>query len=143
MANILIVDDEEALLKLLASFLRRNGHTTVLCASAESALEQFQSVNRGIDILIADVSLDGGSGVEVGVDLYGLSPTLKILFMSGYPLAAWNVRDAALFTGLPPDSVLVLQKPFSSRDLLLRVEALIARSPEALGSRHSAMGGLK
>src|SRR5579863_4714345 len=130
MARVLLLDDEQSVLKLTATHLLRGGHTTVPCRSATSAREQFEALNGGFEILVADVSLETGSGVEVAEELQRLFPALKIIFMSGYPQNGWNLRDAALLARLPSTSVRVLQKPFSSRELLLKVEELVGQSRE-------------
>jgi len=139
MGTVLLLDDEQSLLKLTALYLRRGGHTTVPCASPQSALEQFKALNGGVDLLIADVSLGRDSGVEFGLGLHRWSPALKLLFISGYPLAAWSIRDAALFDALPPALVRVLQKPFSALDLAAKVEELIG----PLAGSHESKGCLQ
>ncbi|MEO8367855.1 MAG: response regulator [Candidatus Solibacter sp.] len=131
MANVLILDDEESLLKVIASYLKRSGHSVWSCLSPESALTQFEELGGAIDLLIAGVTLADISGAEVGLALIGHTPELKILLVSGYPFLAWNFEDAESFHRLPSDSVRVLQKPFSPLDLLLKVDELIGRLPLA------------
>ncbi|HEY2016917.1 MAG TPA: response regulator [Bryobacteraceae bacterium] len=124
MPTVLILDDEEGLLKLLAVFLKRSGYLVLPCSSTASALERFQELDGAIDLLIADVALGADSGVEVAMQLKAISPNLACLFISGYPFNSWSARNTLLFGEWPPDSVRVLQKPFSSYDLLNMVDEL-------------------
>lgn len=142
-ARILILDDEHderCLLSGLTTYLTSSGYVVLQCLSAESAVEQFQQENGEIDLLISDVALADSSGVEVCLRLLSSAPALKLLFTSGCPLTEWSAWDAALFRELPPNSVRILQKPFSALDLLLRVDELIGAAPEAI--RTSQAGAL-
>jgi CheY-like chemotaxis protein len=71
-----------------------------------------------IDVLIADVTLADGSGVDVAVRLKELAPQLKILFVSGYALDELSDPDSALYRLLPRDSVRFLRKPYCARELI-------------------------
>src|SRR5947209_4274656 len=132
MATVLILDDEQCLLRMLAIYLESSGHATLQCASPESACEQFGQMNGAVDLVVADVTLGDSSGVEVGLELKTKAPDLKLLFISGYPHNAWSIRDSALLLKLPPDSVRVLQKPFSALDLLIKVDELIGDLPKSV-----------
>jgi PAS domain S-box-containing protein len=132
--TVLILDDEESVLELTTLYLRDSGYRTLSCSSAESAMEQFRQVNGSLDLLIADVTLSEGSGVEVGQRLKQLAPALKLLLVSGYSFEEWNARDAAFVKSLPPDSLRILRKPFNARDLLASAGELIgapAKDPES------------
>jgi two-component system cell cycle response regulator CpdR len=134
-ARILILDDEhdeQCLLSGLTTYLTRSGYIVLQCQSAESAVEQLQPDKGAIDLLISDVALADTSGVEVCLQLKASAPELRLLFTSSCPLAEWSVWDAALFGELPANSVRILLKPFSTLDLLLRVDELIGAAPEAV-----------
>jgi len=129
--TVLILDDEESVLELTSLYLRETGYNTFSCASAEAAIERFHQIGGSVDLLIADVTLRNGSGVEVGHQLKALAPDLKILFMSGYSPEEWTGRDAAFFQQLPGNSVRILRKPFPARELLARTVELIGSPPTA------------
>ena len=118
---VMVLDDDAGVLELTTLYLRARGFTTVTCASARSAVEQMREAGSDIDILVADVTLPDGSGVEVAVKLKALAPQLKILFVSGYALDELSSPDSALYHLLPPDSVRFLRKPYSARDLIASV----------------------
>jgi len=125
MSRVAILDDEQSVRILMGVYLKRSGHTVLLCKSTESVMERFREFHGEIDLLVADVALGADSGVEIGLRLMGWSPKLKLLLISGYPFEAWSIRDAALFQELHPQSVRVLQKPFTLLDMLVKVDQLI------------------
>jgi DNA-binding NtrC family response regulator len=136
--NVLILDDEPGVLELIAHGLRNRGLTTLLCTCGQSAIEQFRQAREAVDLLIADVTLADGSGVVAGVRLKDLKPELKLIFMSGYSLPDWSAHDAALVEQLPPESVRVLRKPFTNRDLLSTVGELLGVALQPRQAREAA-----
>lgn len=127
--TVLILDDEESVLELTALYLRDSGYTTLSCMTAESALERGRQLNGSLDLLIADVTLGDSSGVEIGVRLKQVAPRLKFLFMSGYSHEDWSAENAALIQQLPSESVRILRKPFSARELRGKAVELIGTPP--------------
>ena len=125
MSRVAILDDEKSVRTLMGVYLKRSGHSILQCESPESVIERFREFHGEIDLLVADVGLGADSGVEIGLQLMGWSPKLKLLLISGYPFTAWSIRDAALFLELRPESVRVLQKPFTLLDMLVKVDQLI------------------
>jgi len=123
--TILILDDEKTVLDLTARYLNDNGYTTFSSRSSESATERFHEAGGAVDLLIANVTLAGESGVEIGLRLQALAPKLKIVFMSGLFVNEWNASDLALVKRLPPESVRILLKPFSAHELLSATAELI------------------
>jgi PAS domain S-box-containing protein len=123
--TILILDDEETVLELTALYLKERGYSTFSCTSAEAAVERFHRSSGALDLLVTDVTLPDCSGVQLGQELKQLAPGLKLLFMSGYASENWSTRDAAVVKEFPPDSVRILRKPFSARELLNAVGELI------------------
>jgi len=139
--TILILDDEESVLELTALYLRDRGYATVTSTSAESAMEHF-GAQGSLDLLIADVTLPGASGVEAGYRLKQHTPALKLLFMSGYSPEEWSTQDKAFVGLLPADSVRILRKPFSARELLAQAGELIGTPPpRSAPSRRSGVRG--
>lgn len=123
--TVLILDDEESVLELTALYLRDSGYTTWSCTSAESALDRVKRNDGALDLLIADVTLPDVSGVQVGLQLRQMAPRLKFLFMSGYSPEDWSPENATLVEQLPQDSVRILRKPFSARQLRSSARELI------------------
>jgi protein-histidine pros-kinase len=128
--TVLILDDEDSVLELTTLYLRDSGYRTFSCNTTESALARFQQIANPPDLLIADVTLPSGSGVDLGLRLKEQAPQLKLLFMSGYSAEEWAADDIALIQNLPSDSIRILRKPFSARDLLARARELIGTPPK-------------
>jgi len=122
-STILILDDEAPIRTLLRVTLGSLGYAVLEAATAKEAFRW--SAGAGVDLLIADVNLPGGSsGVRVALELRSLFPFLRIILTSGVPVSLWNDQDAAEWSELPSDSVIVLQKPFHAVDLLQTIRKL-------------------
>jgi CheY-like chemotaxis protein len=130
MITILVLDDESIVLRLLCYLLQCYGYGTVGAGNAEEALLRFHDSHDRVDLLIADVSLPQGSGIQVALTLRAERPDLPVILTSGYPGGAWNTPDRALLQKLGPDSVSILQKPFGPQVLLSTIR-------ELTGSGHS------
>ena len=124
METILLLDDESLLLKLLGSVLSRHYHV-IKATTAEQALNAFIEHGRQVDLLVADLSLAKGSGIQVALLLRSVIPALPVVLTSGYPVHDWSVRDCADLDRLGSNSVAILQKPFLSHALLKAIRALM------------------
>ena len=127
--QVLILDDNEAILELISRYLKNSGYETLACKTAESALEVFDTAGRDIDIVIADVTLSGASGVQTALQLHRLNSALKTVVASGYPPDQWSKSDAALFKQLPKSTTRLLPKPFTGQELLTVLAELSGSQP--------------
>jgi len=124
--TILVLDDEEPIRKIVRITLASVGYTVFEASTAIEALSFLDYGETGLDLLIADVNLlSGPSGVRVALELRSLFPFLRTILISGVPLGMWNDQDAAEWSELPSDSVVVLEKPFHAAELLERVRTLM------------------
>ena len=124
METILLLDDESTLLKLLGSVLSRQ-YNVIKVGTAEQAVGSFIEHHRQVDLLVADLSLAKSSGILVALLLRSVIPGLPIILTSGYPVSSWSERDSADLDRLGSNSVVILQKPFSSQALLKTIRALM------------------
>ena len=133
MKTALLLDDERNLLQILTLYLERCGYAVLPSATCESAIRQFENRTGAIDLLIADVVMPTGSGVEVAAQLVREQPGLRILLMSGYPAEVWSEPDRDLLDRLDTDSIRILLKPFSPGALMQLLDELMgsARTMEA------------
>ena len=127
--QVLILDDNEAILELISRYLKNSGYSTLTCKTAESALEAFDTARGNIDIVIADVTLSGASGVQTALQLHRLNSALKTVVASGYPPEQWSRSDAALFKQLPKATTRLLPKPFTGQELLTVLTELSGSQP--------------
>ena len=111
---ILLVEDEEAVRRLVRATLERRGYVVLVASDGPEALE-IERHTDNIDLLLTDLVMPQMSGVEVARRALENRPGLRVLFMSGY-------TDRSLQrTAVLPDDTDVLQKPFTSAALASRV----------------------
>src|SRR5260370_6787169 len=123
MKTLLVVEDELDLMELLRHMLRP--YSLIEAATAEQALRLFTDHGRRVDLLLADVTLPKGSGIQVTLLLRSEIPDLPVILTSGYPVGAWADRDSADLKRLGSKSVAILQKPFQAQVLPDTVRELI------------------
>lgn len=117
--KILITDDELEIRKVLRLLLENAGYEVVEAADGERAVEAVRADSE-IDLCIMDITMPMMSGVEATKRIREFS-TLPVLFLTARSLE--SDKEAAYSGG--GDDYLV--KPFSSRELLMKVEALTRR----------------
>ncbi len=81
-AHVLLVDDERAIVDMLASALRTDGHQIVTADSIQNALHELEHSN--FDVLVTDVILDDGDGLDLLRNARDRWPNLVLVAMSGY-----------------------------------------------------------
>jgi two-component system, cell cycle sensor histidine kinase and response regulator CckA len=118
--RILIVDDEEALLRLLLAYLTRLGYSVTGCGTGSAAVDLFTRSDPEFSLVVMDLTLPDRQGDEVAVELMQLNPRLRVLLSSGY------VVTPDIFPAEMRSRVGVLQKPFLPKMLVREVERLLA-----------------
>ena len=117
--KILITDDELEIRKVIRLLLENAGYEVIEAADGERAVEAVRSDSE-IDLCIMDITMPVMSGVEATKKIREFS-TLPVLFLTARSLE--SDKEAAYSGG--GDDYLV--KPFSSRELLMKVDALTRR----------------
>ncbi len=115
---VLVVDDEKVVLRLASAVLSEAGYATVVAESAADGLECYHKHREEISLVLVDVVMPGGSGLEMALRIRELDPAAKILVMSGYSDASLEVQAR---TRVP-----FIRKPFLRGDLLGKVEEVLA-----------------
>ena len=118
MSKILIVEDEEALSDPLAFLLGREGFQTIVVDSGLDALLVFD--REGADLVLLDVMLPGMSGMEV---------CRKLREVSSVPIIMLTAKDSELdkVLGLELGADDYVTKPYSARELIARIRAVLRR----------------
>ena len=109
--TILLVDDEEALVRVGEEMLAMLGYEAVGFASSTEALETFRATPRRFDAVLSDEAMPDLTGSELAKEIRKLHPDIPIVLMSGYVSPALSAR--AQEAGV----VEVLAKPLVSRDI--------------------------
>ncbi|MCG7250916.1 response regulator transcription factor [Corynebacterium striatum] len=118
MTNILIVEDEESLADPLAFLLRKEGFDVILAPDGPTALEEF--AKNSVDIVLLDLMLPGMSGTDVCKQLRATSSV---------PVIMVTARDSEIdkVVGLELGADDYVTKPYSSRELIARIRAVLRR----------------
>ncbi len=117
--RILIVDDEADIRRILRILLEKEKYEVVEAQDGYSAIEKVKN-DRSIDLCIMDIMMPNMSGVEATKAIRAFSP-VPILFLTAKSLSG----DKASAYASGGDDYVV--KPFSSYELLMKVEALTRR----------------
>jgi DNA-binding response OmpR family regulator len=120
--RILVVDDEEDIIKLIKNVLERANYTVLYEYGSESALQRVTSTPP--DLIILDLNLPGIGGMEL-CRIMKNTPTLKQI-----PILILSMKSTSedKIAGLHIGADDYMTKPFHSGELLARVEALLRRT---------------
>jgi CheY-like chemotaxis protein len=119
--TILVVEDEEAIRKVVTKSLEAVGYNVLSAAAAGEAL-QVAALHAGtIHLLLTDVVMPRMSGRALAQELARMRPTVKVLFMSGY------ADHAFLNDGVVDEGTNFIGKPFSATDLARKVRDVLDR----------------
>ena len=121
MTRILIVEDEPSLSEPLAYLLGREGYETTIVADGLSAVSEFD--RNGSDLVLLDLMLPGMSGTEV---------CKEIRNRSAVPIIMLTAKDSEvdIVVGLELGADDYVTKPYSTRELLARIRAVLRRKTE-------------
>lgn len=122
--KILIVDDEKDIVKMLDYNLKKEGFRTVSCQDGEEALDL--AVREHPDLIVLDLMLPGVDGLEVCKTLKKENKTAAIPII----MLTAKVQEADKVLGLELGADDYITKPFSPRELLARVKAVLRRVHE-------------
>jgi len=120
--KILVVDDEEHIIELVELYLRKEGYRVVSAQDGDAAIEKF-SVEKP-DLLVLDIMLPGADGLDV---LRQVRKTSRV------PVIMLTARESEVdkVVGLELGADDYLTKPFSARELVARVKAVLRRAKPA------------
>ncbi len=124
MTSVLIVEDEESFADPLAFLLRKEGFSTAVATTGSEALEEFD--RNGADIVLLDLMLPGMSGTDVCKQLRA---------RSAVPVIMVTARDSEIdkVVGLELGADDYVTKPYSARELIARIRAVLRRGGEVDG----------
>jgi two-component system cell cycle sensor histidine kinase/response regulator CckA len=119
--TILVVDDEQAIVRLISAALEQAGYTVAAAPDGEAGLKLFQDRNGGIDLVVSDVLMPRCTGDVMVREMVRRKPELKVIFITGYTDETVTDRINAL----PFE---VIPKPFPMAHLIARVRATLNRT---------------
>lgn len=125
--RILVVDDDPEIRKLLARYVESQGFRVLLAASCQELRDQLAT--HHVDLIVLDVMLPDGSGLDMCRDLRAQRSSVPIILLTALK------EDVDRIIGLEIGADDYLGKPFNPRELIARVRAVLRRradmAPEA------------
>jgi len=121
MTRVLVVEDEESFSDALSYMLKREGFDTAVAATGPDALTEFD--RGGADVVLLDLMLPGLSGTEV---------CRQLRSRSNVPIIMLTAKDAEVdkVVGLELGADDYVTKPYSARELVARIRAVLRRRGE-------------
>ncbi|WP_448610342.1 winged helix-turn-helix domain-containing protein [Geodermatophilus sp. URMC 60] len=121
MTRVLVVEDEESFSDALSYMLRKEGFESVVAATGPEALAEFD--RGGADIVLLDLMLPGLPGTEV---------CRQLRSRSGVPIIMLTAKDSEVdkVVGLELGADDYVTKPYSARELVARIRAVLRRRGE-------------
>jgi DNA-binding response OmpR family regulator len=120
--QILTIEDDPAIRRGIVDALRFAGYRTLEAGRGDQGLELARAAE--FDLLLLDLVLPGGDGFEILREVRRLRPTLPVIILTARGEESDRVR------GLRDGADDYVVKPFSVKELLARVEAVLRRSPQ-------------
>ena len=130
MTRVLVVEDEESFSDALSYMLRREGFEAVVAGTGPDALAEFD--RGGADIVLLDLMLPGLSGTEV---------CRALRSRSAVPIIMLTAKDSEVdkVVGLELGADDYVTKPYSARELVARIRAVLRRRGDVEASADSAL----
>lgn len=114
--TVLVVEDEEAVSRMVERTLTASGYSVLTAANGVDAREVWRKNRDRIDLLVSDLVMPNGvSGLDIGREFLADRPELGVIFVSGY--TADVIRDE----GDVPEGCQFIPKPFTREDLMTAV----------------------
>lgn len=134
MTRVLIVEDEASLADPLAFLLRKEGFDVSIAGDGPTALESFDA--EGADIVLLDLMLPGMSGTDV---------CKRLRVTSSVPVIMVTARDSEIdkVVGLELGADDYVTKPYSARELIARIRAVLRRGADLDADQADAVAVLE
>jgi CheY-like chemotaxis protein len=116
---VLVVDDDELVLRLAARILEQAGYKVLTAADAGAAIEMFQNHANEIDIVVSDLVMPGVSGEELMKRIRQLDPAIPFMFSSGY--SDGGIHKSFVLN----EGIALLGKPYVPDDLKRKLREVL------------------
>lgn len=122
MKTIALVEDEKDLNNLIRTYLEKEGYNVVSYYDGESTINNINNINKDVDLWILDIMLgDTISGYDIIKKIREENPDVPVIFTSA------RDKDLDKIIGLELGSDDYIAKPYSPKELVLRVNNIIRR----------------
>ena len=118
MTTILIIEDEQALARVLQSYLEREGYTVLVANRGDTGYDL--SLTRKVDLILLDLNLPGMDGMEIASEVVK-QKDIPIIMITA------RVEEVDKLKGLDTGADDYITKPFSPREVVARVKTVLRR----------------
>ncbi len=125
-ATIMLIDDEELLLKISRNILTSFGYKVIPFGKGLEAIEYFRENSGNVDVVLTDMNMPGITGIEVAERIKAINEHTPVILSSGFTDDDMDTR--AKSAGISE----ILLKPFTSAELARTVEKVISKLPARL-----------
>jgi len=117
--TILVVEDDDSILRLIISTLEPLGYKVLAAASGYDALQLAAQTGIPVDLLLTDVVMPGMGGRELADIMFKKYPCMRVIFMSGY------TDETLILQGIEQQPGAFIQKPLSPKSLAGKVRDVL------------------
>ena len=122
MTSVLLIDDDEYVVQLIAKVLTQKGYDVYCASNGEEGLEILSEKRNAIDIVVCDLLMPVKEGIETIMDIRRKRPRLPIIAISG---GGRNNRQDILDAAQKLGASAALPKPFRPKDLIELFDKLL------------------
>lgn len=119
--TVLLCDDDFFVVDITGRILKKCNFTVLSCLNAQECLEVFHENTDKIDLVMLDIDLPDMNGMEISRKIKETTPSVPILFFSGFTLNACRSRFNIT------EDIEVLEKPFREKELKKKIMTLLGR----------------
>jgi DNA-binding NtrC family response regulator len=119
--TVIVVEDNEAVRKMVVSILERQGYKVISANSGKSCLEKIANYNGKAHLLLTDVVMPDMNGRELYFEIKSLNPEIRVIYASGY------TDNVIAHHGVLDEGINFIQKPFSVQGLAVKVREVLDR----------------
>src|SRR4051794_6581113 len=95
--TVLVADDEGGIVRMATTILAGAGYRAVVASNGVDGVEKYRENRDDICLVLSDVLMPEGGGLEMASRILEINPNAKILFMSGYADGALEVEARKIF----------------------------------------------
>jgi CheY-like chemotaxis protein len=117
--TILVGEDEDALRKIAAEFLKTMGYRVITAKNGEEALALFRESSGEIDLVLMDIAMPGMGGLDVYHEIKKIKPDIAALFMTGYSL------ETSGLGAVQKQGISAIRKPFTMAGLDRKIREML------------------